>query len=198
MLRSAVSEWETQLVDEPSDRADDVAVPGQQMRAAGFLLTAGGSLAAGIGSMLDWVTVSYSAIETTDRGIDLVEGFIVLALAVSALFAVLISRIGGTSTARRGAAVVVLAAGIGLVGIAGAELLTARDRFRDDAIEEIEEGTGIRVPEDELDVRLGIGIWLTLAGGVMTAAGGSATIAWASRYGSSRVAADPQDEPQEG
>ena len=178
------------------------------MRATGFLLTALGALVAGVGAMLDWITVTVPGlpdeVAPTDRGVDLVEGQVALALAVVALVAVLVSRIGATTTARKGAATLTLIAGIGLVVIAGGEALTAETRFVDDAIDDIAamienlDEAAAATLEELLEVQLGLGLWLTLAGGVATTAGGFVTLAWASRrsaLGSQAVSEVPPDAP---
>src|SRR5687768_206505 len=106
--------WETPRVsDLPIEPTDPDHL---RLRAIGFLVTVGGALAAGIGAMLTWVSVSLpGTIPVMYIGVDLVEGTIALALAVVALVAVLASRIAATGSARRGAAVVVMVAGIAIV-----------------------------------------------------------------------------------
>ena len=181
-----------------SDLRSEPTDPDLLLRAIGFLATVGGALAAGIGAMLTWVSVSLpSTIPVVYIGVDLVEGTIALALAVVALVAVLTSRIAATGSARRGAAVVVVVAGIAIVAIAGGEALTAPQRFRDDAVADATGAFGDELIDatafaDALEVRLGSGLWLTLVGGLATAGGGLVTLAWASR----RVRA-PHDAPAE-
>jgi hypothetical protein len=176
--------WETPRVsDLPTEPID----PDLRLRAIGFLVTVAGALAAGIGAMLTWVSVSLpSTIPVVYIGVDLVEGTIALALAVVALVAVLASRIAATGSARRGAAVLVVIAGIAIVAIAGGEALTAPQRFRDDAIADVtgtfgDELIDTAAFEAALDVRLGTGLWLTLVGGLATVGGGLVTLAWTSR-----------------
>jgi len=190
--------------DEPLTRGpssdagpDDRVHEGLQLRVVGFLLTVAGALLAGIGSMLDWVTVTIpdfpAELAPTLRGVDTVEGKLGLAAAVVALIAVLVSRVGGTESARRGAAVVVLIAGVAIVAIGAREALTAEDRYVDDAAGEVRDVAGsLGIAEDDVDamiddlqeafvVDVAIGVWLTLLGGIATAAGGAVTLAWASR-----------------
>jgi hypothetical protein len=172
-----------------SDLPAEPTDPDLRLRAVGFLVTVGGALTAGIGAMLTWVSVSLpGTIPEVYLGVDLVEGTIALALAVVALVAVLASRIAATGSARRRAAAAVVVAGIALVAIAGGEALTAGGRFRDDVVRDVTSAVdGAAAPVDTaaleaaIDVRLGIGVWLTLAGGLATAAGGLVTRAWASR-----------------
>ena len=180
--------------------ADPADVPtGLGTRAAGFLLTVIGALLAGVGSMLDWITVTVrdfpEDIAPTAKGVDLTEGKLVLGLAVVALVAVLASRVGGTVGSRKGAAVVVLLAGLAIVAIGARELLSAEDRYVDDAIDELRETIGalggsaedVDAMADQLEgqfvVELGPGMWLAFGGGIVTAVGGAVTLAWASRGG---------------
>jgi hypothetical protein len=101
--------------------------------------------------------------------------------------------VGGTDSARRGAAVVVLVAGVAIVAIGAREALTAEDRYVDDAVGEVRDVAGsLGVAEEDVDamidelqeafvVDVATGVWLTLLGGIATAAGGAVTLAWASR-----------------
>ena len=185
--------------DPSSDDAPDDRVEGEgsQLRVVSFLLTVAGALLAGIGSMLDWVTVTIpdfpAELAPTLRGVDTAEGKLALAAAVVALIAVLVGRVGGTDSARRGAAVVVLVAGVAIVAIGAREALTAEDRYVDDAVGEVRDVAGsLGVAEEDVDamidelqeafvVDVATGVWLTLLGGIATAAGGAVTLAWASR-----------------
>ena len=168
--------------DLPTEPAD----PDLGLRAIGFLATVAGALTAGIGAMLTWVSVSLpGTIPEVYLGVDLLEGTIALGLAVVALAGVLLSRIAATGSARRGAAVTVLVVGMALVAIAGGEALTAQTRFRDDVVRDVTGAVDASVDttalEAAIDVQRGVGLWLTLVGGLATAAGGLVTLAWASR-----------------
>jgi hypothetical protein len=173
------------------------ASPDLGTRTAGFLLTVLGALAAGIGSMLDWVTVTIpdfpAELAPTIRGVDATEGKLVLAAAVVATIAVLMTRIGATASARRGAVVVVLVAGAAIVAIAAREALTAEDRYVNQGVEEVRDvAASLGAAADDVDamiddlasvfvVEVGLGVWLALAGGLVTVAGGAVTLVWASR-----------------
>jgi hypothetical protein len=167
------------------------------LRAAGFLLTVLGALLAGIGSMLDWISVTIPDLPPelvpTLRGVDTTEGKLVLAAAVIAAIAVLVTRIGNTASARRGAAIAVLVLGVAVVAIAARELLTAEDRYVDDAVGEVREVAGsLGVAEADIEgmldeltqafvVEAQIGVWLSLVGGIAIVAGGAVTWAWTRR-----------------
>jgi hypothetical protein len=189
---------------EPTAASQDLG-----MRTAGFLLTVLGALVAGIGSMLDWVTVTIpdfpAELAPTIRGVDATEGKLVLAAAVVATIAVLVTRIGATASARRGAAVVVLVAGTAIVAIAAREALTAEDRYVTQGVEEVRDvAASLGAAEDDVDamiddlasvfvVEVGTGVWLALAGGLVTVAGGAVTLVWASRR--ARAAEGPAPPP---
>jgi hypothetical protein len=181
-----------------SDLPAEPTDPDLRLRAIGFLVTVGGALAAGVGAMLTWVSVSLpGTIPVVYLGVDLIEGTIALALAVVVLLAVLASRIARTGSARRGAAVVVIVAGIALVAIAGGDALTAPGRLRDDAVADVTGAFGDELVdtaafEAALEVQLGAGLWLTLVGGLATTVGGLVTLAWTSRRGP-----EPHDGPAE-
>jgi hypothetical protein len=167
------------------------------VRTLGFLVTVAGALLAGIGAVLDWIVVTIAdasdELAPTWRGLDTAGGKVVVVGAVVALVAVLASRVGGTATARRGAAIVVLVAGIAIVAAAALEAVTAEDRYSSDAIEEARDVVAsLGIPAADLDavldelqgmieVRLEPGLWVAIAGGAITVAGGAITLGWASR-----------------
>jgi hypothetical protein len=177
----------------PTDDAP-AAPPDEGLRALGFLVTVAGGLAAGIGSMLEWVSVDLVDVRDVPSvypGIDLTEGKVALALAVIAVVAVLVSRVGATATSRRGAVIVVIVAGIAITGIAAVDAITAEERFVEDEIERQATSVGrdaADIPEElrttleeRIRASLGIGIWVTFAGGLLTATGGVLTLVWATR-----------------
>jgi hypothetical protein len=149
-------------MSEPDLEAPSTASPG--LRAAGFLCAALGALLAGVATMLTWITEATNqpvVVQTTYKGVDLLDGKVALALAVVVLVAILASRVGAGPGARRGAAIIVVICSFSLIGLSGAAVVTASSRFVQ-------------------PVKVGAGPWLALAGGVLALAGGIMTLAWAS------------------
>ena len=165
--------------------------PSPRLRAVGFVLAALGGLLAGLGTLLVWIEASLDdfppGLSPTYLGVDLPDGLVVLALALAIVVAVLASRVGHGAHARRGAGVVVIIASFIVIGVAGAAIVTATARFAPTVIDDI---LAIVAPNgaspeqraaiDELvDVRVGIGAWISLLGGVLALVGGVLTLAWA-------------------
>jgi hypothetical protein len=176
---------------------DEVAVDQEaadrdhQLRVIGFLLAGVGALLAGVGALLDWLSFGATnyreiAVTPTSKGIDLWQGKVILALAVTSLIAVLASRLAERLTARRAAAIIVIVAGLAVVGIGGAYVVSGGSSAARDAVDDILQGNQVT---DEtrnqvlaaLDVEVKIGAWISLAGGVMVAAGGVLALAWVTR-----------------
>ena len=161
-------------MSDPALEAPSSSSPG--LRAAGFLCAALGALLVGVATMLTWVTEATdqpAVVQTTYKGVDLLDGKVALALAVVVLIAILGSRAGTGPRARRGAAIVVVICSFSLIGLSGAAVVTAPSRFVE-------------------PVKVGAGPWLALAGGVLVLAGGIMTLAWAS---AASPASDPELEP---
>jgi hypothetical protein len=182
---------------------------GMGLRAGGFLVTVVGSLLLGVGALLGWISVGVRGIDTgdvtpVDRGVDMPEGVIALALAVIALVAVLVTRIGGTGSARRGAAFLVLAAGWLAVAVVGATLATGPGRAADREVSSFAESVGVEVDElpgdlrEALEGRAEPGLYLSFIGAMLTGAGGVMTLAWATRRDDRPPPEGPPDEPRHG
>jgi Tryptophan-associated transmembrane protein (Trp_oprn_chp) len=175
------------------------------LRLWGFVLAAVAALLAGIASALTWVTVGLrdQASVTSDiRGLDIVDGKIVLGAAVVIIVGVISTRLVAPSARTIVAAGVLLAAIVVLV-VAAAFLLRASDRFEavdsDVLVQKIAEATGepveaVRPRMEEVVAKLGgftdleLGAWLALAGGVVGTVGGVLVVAWGRRT------AVPEDE----
>jgi hypothetical protein len=162
-----------------------------QLRVVGFLLAGAGALLAGVGALLDWLTFGVKGIDLgdvapTSKGLDLWQGKVILALAVASLIAVLASRLAERLTARRAAAIFVIVAGLAVVGIGGAYVVSGGSSAARDAVDDVLQG---QQATDEvrnqvlavLDAEVKIGAWISLAGGVMVAAGGVLALAWVTR-----------------
>ena len=164
-----------------------------------FLLSVVGALAAGVGVTRPWTLVS--GFLTPSRGIDYIEGLIVLLLAVAILVSGLAARQGRSGTARRSAALVTIVAAALIIGIGVYAALTLPARVR---AQEIDDGVADAVAQgfDAQAVRVQLegsvsvdrqnGVWLCIAGGALGLAGGILTLRWANDAGS----ADPGVGPE--
>ena len=150
-----------------------------------FLLSVVGALVAGVGVTRPWTLVS--GFLTPSRGIDYVEGLIVLLLAVAILLSALAARQGRSGTARRSAALVTIVAAALIIGVGVYAALTLPARVR---TEEIDDGVadGVAHGFDAQAVRVQLegsvsvdrqdGIWLCIAGGALGLTGGILTLRW--------------------
>jgi hypothetical protein len=169
------------------------------LRIAGLLLVGTGALLAGFGALSAWVEVglvgsSVDVITPEELGVDRPEGIVVLALAVVAIVAALMTR-SGADAARDRAAVVATVAGIAIVLACMLLVTLGTRRFETAAIDRIKalpEAT--RPPEELIDgiaelteARFRGGVWLSLGGGIVVVVGGVTTGAWARRIRPARA-----------
>jgi hypothetical protein len=156
-----------------------------------FLLSVLGALVAGVGVTRPWTLVS--GFLTPSRGIDDIEGLLVLLLAVAILVSALAARQGRSGTARRSAALVTIVAAALIIGIGVYAALTLPARVRTqeiddgvaDAVAQGFDAQAVRVQlEGSVSVERQDGIWLCIAGGALGLAGGILTLRWAKGAGS--------------
>lgn len=159
-----------------------------------FLLSVAGALVAGVGATRPWTLVS--GFLTPSRGIDYIEGLIVLLLAAVILLSALAARQGRSGRARRSAALVTIVAGGLIIGIGVYAALTLPARVR---TQEIDDGVadGVAHGFDAQSVRVQLegsvsvdrqdGIWLCIAGGALGLAGGILTLRWGNRVASTEA-----------
>lgn len=156
-----------------------------------FLLSVVGALVAGVGATRPWTLVS--GFVTPSRGIDDIDGLIVLLLAAAILVGALAARQGRSGRARRSAALVTIVAAALIIGIGVYAALTLPARVR---TQEIDNGVadGVAHGFDAQAVRVQLegsvsvdrqdGIWWCIAGGALGLAGGILTLRWAKGAGS--------------
>ena len=156
-----------------------------------FLLSVVGALVAGVGVTRPWTLVS--GFLTPSRGIDYIEGLLVLLSAVAILVSALAARQGRSGTARRSAALVAIVAAALIIGIGVYAALTLPARVRTqeiddgvaDAVAQGFDAQAVRVQlEGSVSVERQDGIWLCIAGGALGLAGGILTLRWANGAGS--------------
>lgn len=169
------------------------------LRLWGFLLTATGGALAGIGAVLDWAVVGFPsdaqrALDVPVKGIDVWEGKVVLVAALLALVGTVAMRLATGGRARMSLAVAVVV--LGAIAAALALSVALRPEARLGGGEQLDEmaanlseqlgGDETALREqleqrfgDQLRVELGLGVWLSAAGGILVAGGGSLGLSWA-------------------
>lgn len=164
-----------------------------RLRVIGFLMIVGGTLLAGVGALVDWVSVQIADIDLGDatpvsKGVDLWQGKVVLAMAGAALICVLASRLAERPAVRRAAAAVVIVAGLVVVGIAGAYAVSGASSAERAELEVAREEFP-NLPDGAFEGHIETGVWISLGGGVLTAVGGVLALAWVART------AEPPEAP---
>jgi tryptophan-associated transmembrane protein len=169
------------------------------LRLAGFVLTVGGGALVVLGSLLDWISVGLrgdaaGGFTVNTPGIDLNAGLAALALGALAILAIVALRLTHSTMLRRLVAIGVIAVGLGAAAIGIYEMSGARDRFLFSGVrplaEHFNEVQGLPQNDQLADqvreqlrqdgfVDLKIGIYVVIAGGVLTAIGGALDFAWA-------------------
>lgn len=181
---------------DPQPPDDDTAPPGVSgptppatKRLAGLLLVALGALLMGIGALMPWVRTSYAEIpdevSPTYFGIDLADGKVVLGLAVVILVALIVSRVARSVSVARAAALVIIVAAFAGAGVAVFTLFSADARVRDSAVETLLKAAGDPTDEqrasieEDTELKLAVGPFAAIGGGILAVVGGALTLAWA-------------------
>jgi hypothetical protein len=145
---------------------------------AGIVAIVGGGLLA-VGSFLPWAEVSGSGASVTAKGLDGSDGYITLAAGLIAVVTGLLM----VRATRRVVAVVAVLAGLVGGGLALYDALTAKDSVLDAAAEELAPSFGVSpdqvraaldqaVDSGQLGVSISIGLYVVIAGGLVTVVGG--------------------------
>ena len=196
------------MEERPAGERIEAAQPGERIRPHpsplrlwGFLVTILGGTLLGIGSLLNWASVSIgtqggSFDPEPVRGLDLIDGMIVLGAAVVILLGIPAMRQALTRRGRRAWAIAILVLGVVSTGVALSAVIAPDARLDagvNDALEDvarnIADQTDLPVEQvrDRLDevavttVTVEAGLWITVAGGVLAAAGGVLGLVWASK-----------------
>ncbi len=178
------------------------------LRLAGFVLTAAGALAMGVGSLLTWVTVGIAdaaGIATVSPGTDLAAGVFTLICAVVILVVVIMSRMVRERT-RTALAIVVIVAGTLSTLLAAWFIKAAPDYYSPVDDEKLvaalaaaygRTADAVRVALtnviDELGgyTHVGLGPWIVIVGGILTIVGGVLTLRWARSLRTPKGAGEP-------
>ncbi len=171
-----------------------------RLRVAGFLCLALGGLLLGLGSLQRWAIVGFPQdtahrLDVPTNGVDIWEGKLALAAGILILVGVIVLRLVG-ATRRRAIALGVLLLGVAATA-AALEAWARSDEVFGGAgsLDRIARARASRLGKPfaevlaqlqakfatQLQIRIGSGMWLTMAGGVLGAAGGILSLAWAKR-----------------
>ncbi len=171
------------------------------LRLAGFVCVALGAIAASIGATREWFVLGFAgdtegAADQPVHGIDVWDGKVALFAAATALVVVVAMRIAGSGRTRRGLAITLIVLGVACVALAAQAAIGADDRFGGgEGVDRMAEALAVELGlpehvvreqlaeqlEADLRVELRSGLWITAAGGVLLALGGSLGLARATR-----------------
>lgn len=171
------------------------------LRLWGFLCTALGGLALGLGALSTWATVGFpqdteGAADVVFKGVDTWEGIVVLLAAAVALLGAVAVRLLASKRARRIVAVAILALSLIALAVSLSAALRPDARFGGSgSLDRIAASVAgqLDLPVDEvrsqleqqfgeqLQVDLGVGVWVSALGGALAAAGAVLTLAWIRR-----------------
>jgi hypothetical protein len=176
------------------------------LRLIQFAFTALGGLLMGVGALLTWATVSLGpkieGVET--KGIDTIEGKIVLGLAVLVLLSIPVVRMTSSSGARRVVVAFVLLASLAAGALTAWDIVAKDDRLGlpalDEKQREVAEASGLPLPgikqlQALTFVDLKPGIYVALGGAVLGVIGGALGLAWIRRGELLPAPAVPDDDP---
>jgi hypothetical protein len=162
-----------------------------QLRLFGFVLTVGGGALIAIGTLLTWASVDYKGITSEELGVDLKPGIVCLAAGVIAILAIPALRVMHSIPLRRAISIAVVA--VGLVAIVlGVREVSIKDHLLFTGIrtfaEAIHQHSGLPAKDLATQIRaglqksgsvdVGIGLWITIAGGVVALVGGVLDLMW--------------------
>jgi hypothetical protein len=134
----------------------------------------GGGLLA-VGSFLEWVSLSGSGFSESTTGVDGSDGWITFAAGLLAILAGVLAL----RSRRRRLGVLAILAGLAGGGVGLYDALTVRDSIAEElasqlgtTVAEARAGVDLLVDSGQLDIQMGIGLYLVLAGGVLALTGG--------------------------
>jgi hypothetical protein len=185
------------------------------IRLWGFLCLAAGGLLLGLGATRTWATIGFpgdakGVVDVQVAGTDVWEGVVVLAAGVVTLVGMIAMRLLVSPRARRAVAVTIVTLGIVACALVTFDLVRLEDRFGgsagldqiaasiagqldlpvDDVLAQLQEQFG-----NQLRVDAGPGIWIALAGGVLTVAGGILSMSWIRRQERSSASREAGGDP---
>ncbi|MEA2556959.1 MAG: hypothetical protein QOG88_497 [Actinomycetota bacterium] len=174
------------------------------LRLWGFLLTVGGGVLVAFGALRLWVnaTVFGKAIPGWEgwRGVDLPEGLVALVCGVVLIIGILVLR-GVRGKTKRVIAVLLIIAGVIAFAVGGVVAVTAANRFANAqaaatqlaAAESIPVAEALAKVSGKLSATVGVGVFVTMLGGILGAVGGVLSLALVTRP----PVVAPPTEPEE-
>jgi hypothetical protein len=150
------------------------ASAGRAMPVGSVVAIVGGALLA-VGSFLVWVSLSGGGFSESTTGVDGSDGWITFVAGLVAILAGFLAIRSG----RRALAVLAILAGLAGGGLGLYDALTVRDSIAEElapqlevSVEEARAGVDLLVDSGQLDISIGIGLILVLAGGALALIGG--------------------------
>lgn len=172
------------------------------LRLWGFLLTAIGGALIAFGSIGDWAAVSLGnstegAVPT--KGIDIWQGIATLILGALIVVGILALRFVRPGL-RNAMAITIVVAGLAALALGLWAVLALKSVVQDTGVDELAKVYGRReVLQVMSTVGIGaeaqIGLWMTVAGGVLATAGGFVDLAWVRQKRLAGNAIDPDTMP---
>jgi hypothetical protein len=162
------------------------------LRLIQFAFTVLGGLLMGVGALLTWAEVSLGPdVDGVDtKGVDTVEGKVVLGVAVLVLLSIPVLRMTSSSGARRAVVAFVLLASLAAGALTAWDIVAKDDRLGLPVLEEkqreVADATGLPLPGIEqlqalTFVELRPGIYVALGGAVLGLIGGALGLVWIGR-----------------
>ncbi|MGZ5298430.1 MAG: hypothetical protein ACXWEJ_03600 [Actinomycetota bacterium] len=155
------------------------------LRLWGFLLTVLGGALVAFGSIGNWAAISLgNSIENAipTKGIDVWQGTATLILGVLIVIGILALRF--VRPERRNAmAIAIVVAGLAALALGLWVLVALKSVVRDTGVDELAKLYGRQqvlktMSTQGIAVKAQVGLWMTVAGGVLATAGGSVDLAW--------------------
>lgn len=155
------------------------------------LAIVGGALLV-VGSFLVWVSLSGGGFSESTTGVDGSDGWITFVAGLVAIAAGFLAIRSG----RRALAVLAILAGLAGGGLGLYDALTVRDSIAEElapqlgvSVEEARAGVDLLVDSGQLDISMGIGLYLVLAGGALAFIGGLSLLVRRAEPASAEMAA---------
>jgi hypothetical protein len=174
------------------------------LRLWGFLLTVLGGALIAFGSIGNWAAISLgNSVENAvpTKGIDVWQGTATLILGVLIVIGILALRFVRPER-RNAVAVAIVVAGVVALALGLWVLLALKSVMRDTGVDELAKVYGRQevlttMSREGIAVKAQIGLWMTVAGGILATVGGFVDLAWVRQKRLVGNAIDPDTLPAE-